>query len=122
MLLKSMTSLAFAAACLTAAATIPGAHAQYAANNQVITNGPQSDSAEQSGGWSARRNVRDSERYDRLVQTNRGFRAQRMRLECGPITDPELHAQCVQSFNQEPGSASVGSSTAPENYPSSYGR
>jgi hypothetical protein len=122
MLLKSMTTLAFAAACLTAAASVPAAHAQYNPGEQMVTNGPQSSGAEQSGAWSARQNVRESERYSRLVQTNSRFRAQRMRIECGPITDPQLHQQCVDSFNQGAGEASVGSSMGPQNYSTGNGQ
>ncbi len=121
MLLKSMTTLAFATACLTAAAGIPAAHAQYAPAEQVITNGPQSSGVERSGTWSPRKNVIESEHYSHLVQTNAHFRAQRMRMECGPITDAELHAQCVDSFNGG-GEPSVGSSTAPQNYSTGNGR
>jgi hypothetical protein len=121
MLLKGVTTMAFAAACLTAAATIPAAHAQYASGDQVITNGPQSSGVEQSGAWSPRRNVVDSERYERLVQTNPRFRAQRMRIECGPVIDPQLHDQCVQSFNQGQGEPSVGSSMAPGGYSTGNG-
>jgi hypothetical protein len=122
MLPKTMTALAFAAACLTAAATVPTAHAQYAAGDQVVTNGPQSSGFERSGGWSAQQNIKQSERYSHLVQTNHAFRAQRMRTECGPITDADLHARCVQSFNQDQGGASVGSSTGPQNYSTGNGR
>ena len=32
------------------------------------------------------------------MRTNPGFRAQRMKLECGPINDPELRQQCIASF------------------------
>ncbi|HXC88776.1 MAG TPA: hypothetical protein VNV18_01310 [Stellaceae bacterium] len=120
MLLKSMTSIAFAAACLTAAAAIPAAHAQYG-GNQVVTNGPQSSGVEQSGTWSARQNVMESHRYSRLVQTNPRFRAQRMRSECGPITDPQLHQQCVDSFNGG-GAETSGSSMAPQNYSTGNGQ
>jgi len=122
MLLKSMTTLAFAAGCLTAAASIPAAHAQYAPAEQVVTNGPQSSGVEQSGTWSPPRNVIESERYSRLVQTNPRFRAQRMRIECGPIADAQLHAQCVDSFNQGGGESSIGSSTAPQNYSTGSGQ
>jgi hypothetical protein len=103
MLRNSMTTLTFAAACLTAAATIPAAQAQYAPGVQVVTNGLQSSGVELSGNWSPQRNIIDSERYSRLLRTNPQFRAQRMRLECGPVTDPRLHDQCLQSFNQGPG-------------------
>jgi hypothetical protein len=37
-----------------------------------------------------------------------------MRRECGPITDPQLRADCLASFDQyEP---FIGSSTAPRPY------
>jgi hypothetical protein len=32
------------------------------------------------------------------LQGNPSFRAKRMQQECGPVTDPELHANCVASF------------------------
>jgi hypothetical protein len=102
MLLKTATSLAFATACLTAAAVMP-AHAQMAgpaggSDTEVITNGPQGSPAPN---WSARQNVIQSERYDRLLETSRGFREARMRKECGPITDPQLHQSCLASFGQD---------------------
>ena len=43
-------------------------------------------------------NIRESQAYDQMVRSNRAFRAKRMQQECGPITDPELHASCVSSF------------------------
>lgn len=137
MLLKSMTTLAFAAACLTAAAAVPAAHAQNAPGEQVLTNGPQSSGVEQSGSWSARQNVKESEHYSRLVATNPAFRGARMRIECGPIIDPQLHQQCVQSFYQnvqawrdgqaqayyqEALGSGYGSSTPPQPYISSAGQ
>jgi hypothetical protein len=45
-------------------------------------------------------NVRDSERYDAVVHANRSFRANRISRECGPINDPQLHADCVASFGK----------------------
>ena len=116
MIIKT-TSLAFAAACLVTASAIPPAHAQMAMGPSVVTNGPQTDQGDVSPTWSARQNVIDSERYDRLLQTSRGFREARMQKECGPITDPQLHADCLASFNQN-----FGSSTGPETYQSGYGR
>lgn len=99
------TILALTAACLMTASPGPTAYAQRIAETEVVTNGPQTDAGDISPAWSARRNVVDSERYDRLLQTSSGFRAARMRQECGPITDPQLHADCLASFNQdEPGS------------------
>lgn len=81
--------------------------APTAAGTEVITNGPQGSPP---SNWSAQQNVRQSEHYDRLLETSRGFREARMRRECGPITDPELHQQCVASFHQdEPFSGSSSS-------------
>ena len=65
---------------------------------EVITNGPQGSPP---SNWSAQQNVRQSERYDRMLESNRGFREARMRKECGPITDQELHQQCLASFGQD---------------------
>jgi len=113
MLLKTATSLAFATACLTAVATLP-AHAQMAApgapGTEVVTNGPQTNPGDMSPSWSARRNVIESHQYDRLLESNRGFRQARMRKECGPITDPELRQQCLASFHQD--EPYTGSSTS----------
>jgi plasmid stabilization system protein ParE len=116
MILKTSIGLAFAAACLTAIVTMP----------------VRADTA--------RQNVIQSERYDRLLETNRAFRQARMRKECGPVTDPQLHQQCLASFSQyEPMVASaashrrvassrhhakqyVGSSTGPRHYESHSGK
>jgi hypothetical protein len=128
MMLKTTTSLAFAAACLTAIATMP-THAQMAGTYGSTSgyNGPQSyqgstspnyasqpnqgnmsySSAGTSGpqanhsDMSARRNVIQSQQYDRRLETNRGYRQARMRKECGPITDPELRQSCLASFSQD---------------------
>ena len=43
-------------------------------------------------------NVRQSQQYDQALGSNASFRAKRMQEECGPVTDPELHASCVASF------------------------
>jgi hypothetical protein len=92
-------------------------------DTDVVTNGPQGSP---HPNWSARRNVVESEHYDRLLESSRGFRQARMRKECGPITDPQLHQQCLDSFAQyEPAGASttgVGSSTSSRHYRSNYGR
>ena len=140
MLIKTAASLAFAATCLTALATMP-AQAQMAGSppssysgpqtyqgdmpsspaatgeTEIITNGPQGSPP---GNWSARRNVIESQRYDRLLETNRGFREARMRKECGPITDQELHQQCLASFQQD--TPYMGSSTSRRPARSEYGR
>ena len=110
MMKKTLTSLAFAAGVALAFGAMPAANAQYY-NPQVVTNGPQASRGD-FGDWSARRNVIESAHYDRLLQTNMGFRQARMRKECGPITDPQLHDQCMASFDQyEP--TMVGSSSPP---------
>jgi len=130
MLLKTATSLAFATAALAAVAATPAgaqmAASPYTGGTQVVTNGPQADAGDISPNWSARQNVIESQRYDKLLESNRGFREARMRKECGPITDPQLHQQCLDSFAQyEPSGGAAtgyGSSNAPGNYPSNYGR
>jgi len=120
MMLKT-SSLAFAAACLVTISAVPAAHAQYAGGPpQVVTNGPQTNPGDVSPSWSARQNVIESQRYDRLLETSRGFREARTRKECGPVTDPQLHANCLASFNQDEPVA--GSSTPPRAYRSGYGR
>ena len=123
---KTVTSLAFAAGCALALGAMPSAQAQYYPQPQpqpmmttapapmethVATNAPQASRGD-FGDWSARRNNIESARYDRLLQTNMGFRQARMRKECGPIGDPQLRSQCLASFQQyEP--VMTGSSTAP---------
>lgn len=52
---------------------------------------------------SAASNVRQSERYEQVLHSNPSFAKKRMQEECGPISDPQLHAQCVASFGQSGG-------------------
>jgi len=33
-----------------------------------------------------------------MVHSNSGYRASRVKKECGPINDPQLRASCVASF------------------------
>jgi hypothetical protein len=91
---------------------------------QTVTNGPQTNTGDISPDWSAQRNVRESEHYDRLLEANPGFRQARIRKECGPVADPQLHQQCLDSFAQyEPGATTgFGSSTTSGRYESNYGR
>ena len=96
MRLPKSVSLAFAAASLIGVVGLAPAWAQ---STRVITNGPQANVEAQSPNWSARQNVIDSHRYEHLVRTDRSFREARMRKECGPISDPQLHASCIASFN-----------------------
>jgi hypothetical protein len=43
-------------------------------------------------------NVKASRQYSAVIRSNSAFRQKRMQIECGPITDPQLHASCVASF------------------------
>jgi hypothetical protein len=94
----TLTSLAFAAGCALALGAMPTAQAQYV-NNELVTNGPQATRGD-FGDWSARRNNIASAHYDRLLQTSMGFRHARMRKECGPISDQQLHQHCRASIGQ----------------------
>jgi hypothetical protein len=85
-----------------------------------VTNGPQTNPGDASSSWSAQRNVTQSQQYDRLLETNHGFRQARMRKECGPISDPELRQACLASFNQDEPYA--GSSTPRRSDRSESGR
>src|ERR1700680_733347 len=96
---KIMTSLAFSAAFLTAVATMPVARAQMGTSGTVVvTNGPQTNPGDRA--WAAQQNGRDSERYEAVGHAHSAFRATRVSKECGPINDPQLHANCVASFGQ----------------------
>jgi hypothetical protein len=126
MMLKRMASLAFAAACLTATATMP-ARAQMAGTdgstpgyNAPQNYAPQSNQGDGAQSASARRNVIQSQHYDRTLETNRGFRQARMRKECGPITDPELRQSCLATFKQD--EPYMGSSTPRRSHRSESGR
>jgi hypothetical protein len=138
MLSKSVVSLAFAASLMAAPAAFaasmdlppppatmdqsmatPGpAPTDQAATTggpqtDLVTNGPQSDQGDHARHWSAARNVRESQWYDHLVATNRGFRQARERKECGPINDAQLHASCIASFESGAEAPMSGSSIPP---------
>ena len=97
MLPKGMTSLAFAAACLAAAA-MPGAAALAASAQRTA---PAHWRETVATPKTPEQNIRASQRYTRMVATSPGFREARMSKECGPITDPALHQLCIASFHQE---------------------
>jgi hypothetical protein len=46
----------------------------------------------------AKANVRSSEQYTALLRSNPAFRKKREAIECGPITDSQLRASCIASF------------------------
>jgi len=101
MIIKIATSLALTAACLTSIVALPAAEAQtagYSGGTELVTNGPQGSTPPN---WSPQQNVVESRQYDRLLETNRAFRQARIQKECGPISDPQLHASCVASFGQD---------------------
>jgi hypothetical protein len=103
---KLVTSLAFSAAFLTAIAAMPTARAEVGTRGaEMVTNGPQINPGDRSGSRAAQRNRRDSQRYEALVHSNRGFRANRVHKECGPINDRQLHGDCVGSFGRYEGSS-----------------
>jgi len=106
MLKRTATGLAFATGCLIALGAMPGAQAQYY-DRELVTNGPQVNTGDMGGSWAAHRNNIESRQYERLLQTNSGFRQARIRKECGPINDPKLHQDCIDSFGM------VGSSMPP---------
>ncbi|HEX3864530.1 MAG TPA: hypothetical protein VHY35_22835 [Stellaceae bacterium] len=117
MIRKTLTGAAFATGCLVALGMAPAAQAQMV-EHQLITNGPQASQGDDSSNWSARQNVKESHQYERLLNSNRGFRQARMQKECGPITDPQLHQQCMSSFGQD---ESVGSSMPRHRMPDDTG-
>ncbi len=86
---------------VTTITALPAAHAQGSGRAVVVTNGPQTNPGDVSRTWSPRRNVIDSQNYDRVLESDSAFRQTRIRKECGPINDPQLHASCIASFNQD---------------------
>ncbi len=110
MILKTLATVAAAAGLLAMTTGVPTVHAQPGPDNGnawVMQNG--------EWVWSPSVNVKNSERYERLVQSNHGFRQTRMRKECGPISDPQLHEQCIASFNENEATA-YGSSVEPRHH------
>lgn len=43
-------------------------------------------------------NVKESEQYSALLRSNPSFRKKREAIECGPVTDPQLRQECINSF------------------------
>ena len=43
-------------------------------------------------------NIRESKAYTAMLRSNPAFRKKREAIECGPITDAQLHASCIASF------------------------
>jgi hypothetical protein len=75
----------YRAASLAVALTIAFTGAAFA--QAMPTNNP-----------AAAANVRQSEQYSAALRTNPAFRKRREAVECGPITDPQLRQNCINSF------------------------
>jgi len=98
MILNSILPLAAAAAFLATIVTASTVHAQQA--RIVVKHRPIVSQGDVSETWNPRQNVIDSKRYEQLLATSPAFRQERMRMECGPITDPQLRQSCLASFNR----------------------
>jgi hypothetical protein len=99
MISKRLRRLALSGVCLTAIMTAPALMAQQGGvRTELITNGPQANPGDAGGAAAAQQNRRESSQYESLLRSNPAFRARRIATECGPVTDPQLHAACVASF------------------------
>ena len=83
----ALAALIVAAVAGAALAQAPATTPPFPASAPMPTNDPQ-----------AKANVRASKDYNAVMRSNSGFRQKRMQLECGPITDPQLHESCMASF------------------------
>jgi len=100
MIINTAVTLAVAAAVLAAIAMTTAAHAQAVRPTVTVKHRPIVSPGDVSTSWDVRQNVIDSKAYERLLATNPAFRRERKRIECGPITDPELHQSCLASFER----------------------
>jgi|SRR5579863_2616914 len=103
MLKQKLAAILSASAFVALTTGIPAAHAQIAPPPDRIDvyhyyGTPKVEPGDLPGNWSARQNVVESDRYDRLTRTNPAFRAARIRKECGSINEPDLYQQCVATF------------------------
>jgi hypothetical protein len=94
--------LALAVACL---ATVHAARAQTGGATVLVTPPPRVDPGDAN--WDPQRNLMEAQQYDRLLETNPAFRMARIRKECGPITDPQLRADCIASKGARPNHVGV---------------
>ena len=100
MIINTALTLAVVAAFVATIAIAQAVHAQQARPTVVVKHRPIVSQGDLSTSWDARQNVIDSKPYEQLLATNPAFRRERMRIECGPITDPQLHQSCLASFNR----------------------
>ena len=120
MVISTATTLAMAALCVAAIATISAGHAATQRHTVTVKHAPITSAGDVSGSWSPQQNIIESKQYEHLLRTNPAFRQARMRKECGSITDPQLHQSCIASFDQY--GPSVGSSNPPRQHRSNAGR
>ena len=73
---------------------------QHESNAPVLTPGDTSQSPQS--------NVRASNNYQNLVDSNGAFRNARMRKECGPIASADLRQECMASFGSQNSYGSSG--------------
>jgi len=122
MLRKNLAGLTAAVAVMALAGAIPAARAQMMApmpppvagpmppaavvplqgppeEVEFYSDSPKVEPGDNPANWSARENVIESQRYERLVHTDPAFRAARIRKECGGYSDPAAFQQCAESFN-----------------------
>ena len=92
------TAVAMVAVCMAGMAAAPAAQAQAQRHTVTVKHAPIANPGDVSEPRSARQNVLESKQYEQLLRTNPAFRQTRMKKECGPITDPQLHQSCVASF------------------------
>jgi len=100
MIVNTAVTLAMAAVWLAATVTTSVALAQTMRPTVVVKHRPIVSQGDVSDSRSARQNVIESKQYEQALRTNPAFRQARMRRECGPITDPELHKSCLASFDR----------------------
>jgi hypothetical protein len=100
MTMNAVMTLATAAVCLAAIATTSVAYAQTMRPRVVVKHPPIVSQGDVSDSKSARQNEIESKQYEQALRTNPAFRQARMRRECGPITDPELHKSCLANFDR----------------------
>ncbi len=72
--------------------------AALAALLTVATTGAALAQAMPTNNPEAKANVRQSEQYSALLRSSPAFRKKREAIECGPITDSQLRASCIASF------------------------
>jgi hypothetical protein len=117
MVINTATTLAMAVVCLAAIATVPAGYAAAQRHTVTVKHTPITNPGDVAKSSSPQQNVIESKQYEHLLRTNPAFRQARIKKECGPITDPQLHQSCIASFEQY-----AGSSKPARHYHSSAGR